>query len=45
MIADDASLRSFRRSSADLLRLAAPIAAGQIAVIGMTVRLILREHP
>ncbi len=37
MIADDASLRSFRRSSADLLRLAAPIAAGQIAVIGMTV--------
>ena len=29
--------RSFRRSSAELLRLAVPIAAGQIAVIGMTV--------
>lgn len=29
--------RSFRRSSAELLRLAVPIAAGQVAVIGMTV--------
>jgi len=34
---DATAPNNFRRSSAELLRLAAPIAAGQIAVIGMTV--------